>query len=92
VGNTAIIVSWLAGLNAIWTLVVSIAFAVLIQGASYIQTAFQIPQAAADIIQAMILFCVLGCQFFLQYKVVFEVSSKSKKQIDMGKRGESYGN
>jgi len=92
VGNTAIIVSWLSGLNAIWTLLVSIAFAVLIQGASYIQTAFQIPQAAADIIQSMILFCVLGCQFFLQYKVVFENSSKSKTEIDMVKRGESYGN
>lgn len=90
VGNTAIIVSWLAGLNAIWTLIVSIAFAVLIQGASYIQTAFGIPQAAADIIQAMILFCVLGCQFFLQYKVIFERSVKSEKQEKISKRGESY--
>lgn len=92
VGNTAIIVSWLSGLSAIWTLVVSIAFAVLIQGASYIQTAFQIPQAAADIIQAMILFCVLGCQFFLQYRVVFEFASKSKNKIDMIKGGEVSGN
>lgn len=92
VGNTAIIVSWLAGLNAIWTLVVSVAFAVLIQGGSYIQTAFQIPQAAADIIQAMILFCVLGCQFFLEYKVVFEFSSKSKSETEIANGGESYGN
>lgn len=92
VGNTAIIVSWLSGLNAIWTLVVSVAFAVLIQGASYIQTAFQIPQAAADIIQAMILFCVLGCQFFLQYRVVFEVSSKSKLSANITEGGEPYGN
>lgn len=91
-GNTAIIVSWLSGLNAIWTLFVSIAFAVLIQGASYIQTAFQIPQAAADIIEAMILFCVLGCQFFLQYRVVFELSSKHKSEMNMIKDGESYGN
>lgn len=91
-GNTAIIVAWLSGLNALWTLVVSIAFAVLIQGASYIQTAFQIPQAAADIIQAMILFCVLGCQFFLQYKIVFERSIKSERGINMTERGGSYGN
>ncbi|MFT8347951.1 ABC transporter permease [Clostridium saccharoperbutylacetonicum] len=91
VGNTAIIISWLSGLNAIWTLLVSIAFAVLIQGASYIQTAFQIPQAAAEIIQAMILFCVLGCQFFLQYKVVFELSSKPEREIDADKGGEAYG-
>lgn len=87
VGNTAIIISWLSGLNAIWTLFVSIAFAVLIQGASYIQTAFQIPQAAADIIQAMILFCVLGCQFFLQYKVVFELSAKAENETKALKEG-----
>ncbi|GEA31114.1 ABC transporter permease [Clostridium diolis] len=92
VGNTAIIVSWLSGLNATWTLVVSVAFAVLIQGASYIQTAFQIPQAAADIIQSTILFCVLGCQFFLQYRMVFEFSAKTKMETNMTERGETYGN
>ena len=92
VGNTAIIVSWLSGLSAAWTLVVSVAFAVLIQGASYIQTAFQIPQSAADIIQSTILFCVLGCQFFLQYRVVVEFSGKTKIKTNMTERGETYGN
>jgi simple sugar transport system permease protein len=92
VGNTAIIIAWLSGLSAIGTFFVSIAFAVLIQGGSYIQTAFQIPQAAADIIQAMILFCVLGCQFFLQYKIVFDRSAKAEKETNITKRGESNGN
>lgn len=91
-GNTAIIIAWLSGLSAIGTFFVSIAFAVLIQGGSYIQTAFQIPQAAADIIQAMILFCVLGCQFFLQYKLVFEKNAKAEKETNITKRGESNGN
>ncbi|MDF2613437.1 MAG: transporter permease [Clostridia bacterium] len=70
-GYTAIIIAWLSGLSAPWMVVVSLLFAALIQGGSFIQTAFQIPQSAADIIQALILFCVLGSQFFIQYKVVF---------------------
>jgi simple sugar transport system permease protein len=70
-GYSAIIVAWLSGLSAPIIAIVAVLFAVLIQGGAYIQTAFQIPQSAADIIQAMILFCVLGSQFFIQYKIVF---------------------
>lgn len=76
VGYTGIIIAWLSGLSAPWMTVVSLLFAALIQGGSYIQTAFQIPQSAADIIQALILFCVLGSQFFIQYKVVLEGGKK----------------
>lgn len=86
VGYTAIIVAWLSGLSAPWMLVVAFLFAVLTQGASYIQTAFNIPQSAADIIQATILFCILGSQFFMQYKVILEGKKKGKKG------GEAYGN
>lgn len=70
VGYTAIITTWLAQLSAPVILLVSFLFAVLVQGGSFIQTAFQIPQAAASILQGMILFFVLGSEFFIQYKVV----------------------
>jgi simple sugar transport system permease protein len=30
-----------------------------------------IPSAASDLIQGIILLCVLGCEFFLNYKIVF---------------------
>ncbi|MEG0847080.1 MAG: ABC transporter permease [Niameybacter sp.] len=72
VGNTAIIIAWLSNLKTPWMLVVSILFAILNQGASYIQTVYQIPQAAAEVIQGIILFCILGSQFFIHYKVRFE--------------------
>ncbi|WP_171903845.1 ABC transporter permease [Cellulosilyticum sp. I15G10I2] len=90
VGYTAIIVAWLSGLSAPWMVVVSLLFAALTQGGSYIQTAFQIPQSASDIIQALILFCVLGSQFFLQYKVVFDQTVKAKKEDQQG--GKVHGN
>lgn len=69
VGYTAIIVAWLASLSAPLILIVSILFAALLQGGAYIQTAFGIPEAAALVLQGMILFFVLGSEFFIKYKV-----------------------
>lgn len=68
-GFTAIITTWLSGLNAIAALFVCAAFAVLVQGGNYIQISMSVPAAVADMIQAIILFFVLGSEFFLQYKV-----------------------
>lgn len=84
VGNTAIITTWLSQLNAPVTLLVSLLFAILVQGGSYIQTAFQIPQSAAQILQGMILFFVLGSEFFIQYKLVL---SKGFGLIQVKKEG-----
>lgn len=70
VGFTAIIVAWLSSLSAPVIFVVSILFAGLVEGGSYIQTAFGIPQAAALILQSTILFFVLGSEFFVKYKLV----------------------
>lgn len=69
-GFTAIIVAWLSSLSAPAILVVSILFAALVQGGSYIQVAFGIPQSAALVLQSAILFFVLGSEFFVKYKLV----------------------
>lgn len=70
VGFTAIITAYLAALNAPAILIVSVLFAALLEGGSYIQTVFGIPQAAAEILQGIILFFVLGSEFFVRYKFV----------------------
>ncbi|SHK40228.1 ABC transporter permease [Paramaledivibacter caminithermalis] len=72
IGYTAIIVTWLSNLSAPLILLVSFLFAILIQGGAYIQTAFQIPQSAAQILQGMILMFVLGSEFFVNYKLVLD--------------------
>lgn len=77
-GFTAIIVAWLSGLRVPFIVLNSFAFAVLLQGASYIQTAFQIPGSVAEMIQAIILFFILGSEFALQYRFV---SDKSKSEV-----------
>ncbi len=70
VGFTAIITTWLAGLSAPVIVVACFLFAVLQQGGTYIQTAFSIHASVAQILQGMILFFVLGSEFFIQYKLV----------------------
>jgi len=70
VGYTAIITTWLAALNAPVILLASFLFAALVQAGSFIQTAFGIPAAAALILEGLILFFVLGSEFFVKYKVV----------------------
>ncbi len=69
VGYTAIITSWLSSLRAPVIAIVCILFAAMIQGGTFIQMAFQIPQSAAQILQGMILFFVLGSEFFIKYKI-----------------------
>jgi len=69
-GYTAIITAWLSGLKAAIIIPVSILFAIMIKGGSFIQTAYQIPQSAAGILQSVILFFVIGSEFFIQYKLV----------------------
>lgn len=77
-GFTAIITAWLSGLKAIIIVPVSVLFAMLLQGGSYIQTAFQIPKAVAEILQGLILFFVLGSEFFIRYKLIW--NNKSSRE------------
>mgnify|MGYP003681904833 CR=1 FL=1 len=71
IGYTGIIIAWLSGLKAPFVVLTSFLFSVLEQGGSFIQTAFQIPQSAADIFQGTILMFVLGSEFFVNYKISF---------------------
>ncbi len=69
-GFMAIITTWLSGLNPILIVPVSVLFAALTKGGNFIQTAFQIPQSAASVIQSIILFFIIGAEFFIQYRLV----------------------
>ncbi|KPU43637.1 ribose ABC transporter permease protein [Oxobacter pfennigii] len=69
-GFTAIITTWLSGLSAPFIVVASFLFAALLQGGSYIQTAFNIPASIALMLQGIILFFVLGSEFFINFMPV----------------------
>lgn len=72
-GFTAIITTWLSGLKAQYIFITSIAFAILIQGGTFIQISMQVPSAVSGMIQGVILFFVLGSEFFIKYKVARRV-------------------
>lgn len=76
VGFTAIIVAWLAQLNPFGILVVSFLFGILEKGSSVMQSSFGLSTYASDILQGVILFFVLGCEFFVRYKFVIRGGAK----------------
>ncbi len=79
VGFTAIIVAWLAQLNPVSILIVSFLFSVLEKGSSVVQSDFGLSTDCADVLQGIILFFILGCEFFVRYKFQ-RAKSASKKQ------------
>lgn len=78
-GFTAIITAWLGRLSAPVVGVVCFLFAMLLQGSSYIQASMAIPASVADVIQGVILFFVLGSDFFLQYKVTIRDKNPKRR-------------
>ena len=70
VGFTAIIVSWLAYLNPFGILLVSFLFSILDKGSSVMQSTYGLSTYFASVLQGIILFFILGCEFFIRYKFV----------------------
>ena len=70
IGFTAITVAWLAKMNPYGMLVVSLFIAMLERGANTIQTNFKIPASAAELLIGIILFFMLGCEFFITYQLL----------------------
>ncbi len=70
-GFTAIIVSWLAKFNPIVMLLVSFMLVFLQKGSSGIVTKLRFDPSIADIITGIILFFIIGCEFFMNYKINF---------------------
>ncbi len=79
VGFTAITVCWLAQLNPIVMILISVLLAILSKGASSLQTALAVPASISDIITGIILLSMLGCEFFINYKMIFRKSNKVKE-------------
>lgn len=70
-GFTAVITTWLSQLNPLIMIIVSFLFSMLIQGGSFLQSSMQIPASMAQILQGIIIFFVLGSEFFVCYKLTF---------------------
>ena len=78
VGFTAITVAWLAQLNPFGMVLMAAFLAILGKGANTIQTNFKIPASASKVLTGMILFFMLACEFFIQYRLIFR--HKARKE------------
>ena len=70
VGFTSITVAWLSQLNAFAMVAISMMLGILTKGADTLQTMMNIPVAISDIITGLLLFCMLGSEFFINYHLI----------------------
>ena len=70
-GFTAIIVSWLAKFNPIYMVLTSLLIVFLQKGAVEIASVFELNDSFSDIITGIIIFFIIGSEFFINYKIKF---------------------
>ena len=69
-GFTAISVAWLSKLNPFVMVLISLLLAALSKGSSSLKTAMGVPASISDIITGIILLCLLGSEFFVNFKII----------------------
>ena len=70
-GFTAIIVAWLAKFNTFVMILIALLLVFLERGASQIASQYNLNEYASKILTGIILFFILGSEFFIQYRLVF---------------------
>lgn len=78
-GFTAVMVSWLSKFNPITMVFTSLLIVFMSRGAGAISTKFALNEAFADILSAIIIFFIIGCEFFVNYKISFRHNKKEAK-------------
>ena len=68
-GFTAVMVAWLAKFNPIGMIFTSFLLVFLGRGAGEIATKFGLNRSFGDILTGVILFCIIGSEFFINYEI-----------------------
>ena len=68
-GFTAVMVSWMAGFNPLNMIFTSFLLVFLERGAAEISTKFALNHAFGDILTGIILFFIIGSEFFIRYEI-----------------------
>ena len=79
-GFTAIMVSWLAKFNPLVMLLTAGLISLLNQGAAQISQDFNVSGAFPDVIVGIILFFIIGSEFFINYQIVFTRKTRIGKE------------
>lgn len=81
-GFTAVMVSWLAKFNPLTMVPASLFIVFLSRGAGEISTSFGLNLSFSDILTGIILFFIIGCEFFIQYRIQFNRSASGPGKTD----------
>jgi simple sugar transport system permease protein len=83
-GFTAIMVSWLGKFNPIYMILTSFLVVFLQKGTSFMGETYRLDTSMADIFIGVVLLFIIGCEFFINYKInfrkdFFKSNNKSKE-------------
>lgn len=79
-GFTAIMVSWLAKFNPITMVLTSLLIVFLERGADEVTSNFGLNSDFSDILTGIILFFIIGCEFFINYKIHFNFKRNNNEE------------
>ena len=77
-GFTAIIVAWLAQFNSFVMILISFLLVFLQKGAVQIASQFNLNDYASNIITGIILFFIVGSEFFINYRLIHQPGKEGK--------------
>jgi len=75
-GFTAIIIAWLSKFNTGVMILAALLLVFLEQGAIEIASTYNLNDYASQMITGIILFFILGCEFFIHYRLIFRGAQK----------------
>lgn len=79
-GFTAVLVSWMSKFNPLTMVFSSFLIIFMNRGASEISTNFGLNQSYSDILTGIILFFIIGCEFFIAYRIQFRKKAEKEGQ------------
>lgn len=79
-GFTAVLVSWMSKFNPLIMIFSSALIVFMDRGAGEISTAFGLNHSYSDILTGIILFFIIGCEFFISYRIQFR--KKAEKEAN----------
>ena len=77
-GFTAIMVSWLAKFDPLYMVLTSLLIVFLQKGAIEISTIYELNKSFSDIITGIIIFFIIGSEFFINYQIKFHKAKKGE--------------
>lgn len=78
-GFTAVLVSWMSKFQPVTMIFASLLIVFMDRGAAEISTNFGLNQSFGDILTGIILFFIIGCEFFISYRLQFCKKEKEAK-------------